>query len=362
VILDWDRRSPLIEQEHIHNPGASHELWGGIGTGDAEVLAALIGASALMIGVDSGPLHVAGACSTPTIGVWTRHHPVHYFDLAANVTHLVPEDHASYAAGPHALAFFARNYRSRAYKQLYVELPALVESLLTGRDFEQIANKLFLSQLSATGYGERYYHEHKLAGLDYLEFGDWQLQYGRWFVESLGLQGKRVLDVGCGCGAVLRGLGQAGAVVQGVEINEYMVQLGRTKWPDMAGLLFVCDAVNLHLFEDNSWDAVHTVQVAEHWKPELVPHILRELARVTVAGGLLYCCLDTEELFARQGRRMEGEDPTHVCIRPMAWWHEQLHAAGWQICSGAFEQCLRDHLESFVKRYDWDWFIARKVS
>src|SRR5262249_3347224 len=105
VILDWDNRSPLVNHESIHNPGANDELWGGTGTGDAEALAALIDQSALMIGVDSGPLHVAGATSTPTLAIWTQHHPVHYFDLAGNVTHLVPEDHATRAAGKEAVDF-----------------------------------------------------------------------------------------------------------------------------------------------------------------------------------------------------------------------------------------------------------------
>ena len=41
VILDWDRRTPLADQERIFNPGAGCGLWGNIGTGDAEVLAAL---------------------------------------------------------------------------------------------------------------------------------------------------------------------------------------------------------------------------------------------------------------------------------------------------------------------------------
>src|SRR5439155_10247111 len=99
------------------------------------------------------------------------------------------------------------------------------------------------------------------------------------------------LDVGCACGSIVRGFGEAGAVVQGVEINEYMVQLGRNKWPDMAPLLHVCDAVNLHLFGDEAWDAIHTSQVAEHWKPRLVLHILEELHRVTAPGGLLFCAL-----------------------------------------------------------------------
>jgi SAM-dependent methyltransferase len=128
----------------------------------------------------------------------------------------------------------------------------------------------------------------------------------------------------------------------------------------MAGLLHVCDVVNLHPFADGAWEGIHTSQVAEHWKPELVPHVLRELWRVTAPGGLLFCCLDTEELFALQGRKAEEEDPTHLCVRPMAWWHEQLRGAGWRVCSEEFEQGLRSHPESYLGLYDWDWFVARR--
>ncbi len=360
VVLDWDRRSPLPDGATIHNPGAEHELWGRLGTGDAETLAALIEASALLVGVDSGPLHVAGATSTPAIGVWTAHHPVHYFDLADNVIHLVPADHARLAAGSRAVRCFETLYRHRVYSKLGIELPALVESLLTGTDFEQAANRRFLNSLHTTAYDQRYYREHKLAGLDYLGYGDWQQQYGRWLVETLGWKGKPVLDVGCACGSILRGLGQAGAVVQGVDLCEHMIRLGREKWPDMAAQLFVCDAVNLHLFADGALDGIHTAQVAEHWKPELVPFILRELHRVTVPEGLLFCCLDTEELFTRQCRRIEHDDPTHVCIRPMAWWYERLRESGWCVCADEYRAALGEHAESFLKRYDWDWFVARR--
>jgi ADP-heptose:LPS heptosyltransferase/SAM-dependent methyltransferase len=361
IILDWDRRSPLPDGRQIHCPDADDELWGGTGTGDAEVLAALIEQSTLMVGVDSGPLHVAGATTTPTLGVWTSHHPVNYFDLAKNVTHLVPDGHARLASGPDAVLYFEGHYRHRVYSRLGLELPALVGALLQGEDVGRVGNKLFLGELRSTSYGEGYYREHKLAGLDYLGFGDWQRQYGRWLVGALGLKGRRVLDIGCACGSVARGLGEAGAVVQGVDLNEHTVRLGREKWPDMAGLLHVCDTVNLHLFADGSWDAVHTAQVAEHWRPELVPHILRELARVVRPGGLLFCCLDTEELFARQGRLMEGEDPTHVCVRPMAWWHERLGESGWRECSAEYSPALREHPEGFLGRYDWDWFVARRA-
>lgn len=359
VILDWDKRSPLPDGVRIHCPQAGHPLWGASGTGDAEALAALIEASSLFIGVDSGPVHVAGATTTPTIAVWTQHHPIHYFDRADRVLHLVPGDHERLAAGSDALAHFVGNYRHLVYQRLDLELPAIVEKHLTGVD--NLANKTFIKQLSVTAFDRRYYDEHKRAGLDYLGFGTWQQQYGRWLVESLGLREKRLIDVGCACGSIARGLLQAGTDVRGVDLCEEMIQLGRQTWSEMAGRLFICDAVNLHLFDDESFDFIHSAQSAEHWKPELVPFILKEFRRIGSAGALFFCCLDTEELFARQGRLIEKEDPTHVCVKPMAWWNEQLRETGWEDCTAEFEPKMQEHRESFLKKYDWDWFVARKV-
>jgi FkbM family methyltransferase len=134
VILDWDRRSPLPDGERVHCPDVHAELWGGTGTGDAESLAALIEQSALVVGVDSGPLHVAGATTTPTIGVWRGHHPVHFFALADNVTHLVPESHAGLLRGDRAAgeAFFRTHYRHQEYRDLENALRALVRERLEG--------------------------------------------------------------------------------------------------------------------------------------------------------------------------------------------------------------------------------------
>jgi FkbM family methyltransferase len=132
VILDWDNRTPLADGKRIHQAHVALELWGGTGTGDAEALAALTELSTLMVGVDSGPLHVAGATSTPTIGVWTGHHPLHYFGHADNITHLVPEDHARLLRGDRAagLAWFRDHYRHQTYRDLARELPALVRDRL----------------------------------------------------------------------------------------------------------------------------------------------------------------------------------------------------------------------------------------
>ena len=177
VVLDWDKRSPLpfLDGVRIFNPGADSPLWGGIGTGDCEILAALVAQSSLFIGVDSGPLHVAGAVSvgnvrleahsnadcddketrgqgdkengepiqnpkskiqnppTPVIAVWTGHHPLHYFCPADHVTHLVPEDHASRLRGNRAVgqAFFEKHFRYRTYRLLDDALPAMVREVLS---------------------------------------------------------------------------------------------------------------------------------------------------------------------------------------------------------------------------------------
>src|SRR5206468_12527752 len=122
--------------KRIHNPDSQAVLWGHTGTGDAEALAALIELSALMIGVDSGPLHVAGATSTPTIGVWTKHHPLHYFAHAGNVTHLVPEAHADLIRGERATgeAYFRDHYRFRTYQDLGAGLLSLVREQLKNPD------------------------------------------------------------------------------------------------------------------------------------------------------------------------------------------------------------------------------------
>jgi len=136
VILDWDSRSPLPDGVRIHNPNVQADLWGRTGTGDAEALAALVEQSGLLVGVDSGPLHVAGAMTTPAIGIWLGHHPIHYFGLADNVTHLVPEGHAGLLRGDRAAgeAFFRSRYRHQTYRDLENALRSLVRERLKATD------------------------------------------------------------------------------------------------------------------------------------------------------------------------------------------------------------------------------------
>src|SRR5262249_20861943 len=148
--------------------------------------------AALFIGIDSGPCKIAFAVGCPTVAVWTGHHPLHYADRTEAV-HLLPWNHEGMIRGSKedGLRFFQKHYQAVAYRNVAPELG------------NQIAKKLGLNPmaraglLTAQGFDEDYYRQHQEAGLDYLNFGEWQQRYGRWIVETLGMAGKTVLDVGC---------------------------------------------------------------------------------------------------------------------------------------------------------------------
>lgn len=130
LILDWDRRSRLLDMPGVVNPGAGSALWEPIGSGDGGTLAALFARCALVIGIDSGPAHLAAATDTPTVVVWHRHHPVNYFCPADNVRHVVRADQHKYIRGDADVgdAYFRAKYHhvvaDRHYRQF---LPALVQ-------------------------------------------------------------------------------------------------------------------------------------------------------------------------------------------------------------------------------------------
>jgi hypothetical protein len=132
VILDFDHRSPLPDQRTIYCPDKGHPLWGGTGTGNAAIIAALIERAALFIGIDSGPLHVAQATSTPIVACWTGHHPIHFSDISGDVVHLVPADHTTLIRGDRnkGLSFFQSHYDYWVYGSIEGEWNRLVAEKL----------------------------------------------------------------------------------------------------------------------------------------------------------------------------------------------------------------------------------------
>ncbi len=217
------------------------------------------------------------------------------------------------------------------------------------------------SLLTSFSFDKIYYDEHKEAGLDYLGHGDWQSQYGKWIVDTLEWKDRTVLDIGCACGSIVRGFGDAGAFVSGCDINEHSVNLGRNKWPDMRTLLKICDATNLHFWNDDTFYGLHSAQVFEHFRPHQVAAVLTECHRVIKKNGLMFCALDTTEMYARQNRKLEDEDPTHRCVRSLKWWRIKLQNNGWEIVTDKYKDAMVLHSLTFFKKYDWDYFVAKAI-
>ncbi len=315
------------------------------------VTAALATRSRINIGIDSGPGHIFGAVANAAVIAWYEHHPYHFYEPNEHVLHLVPEDHHRLLKprqAKEACEFFQQHYRHRAVGR--ERLPDVVAALLSPQP------------LTATAYEKQYYEEHRAAGLDYLGHGQWQESYGAWLVDCLDLRGRRVLDAGCACGSIALGFQKAGAITSGIDISQHMIFLGRDAFPGLD--LHVRDLADLAGVRDESFHAVHSAQSAEHWDPEQVPTILGELRRVLKPGGLFFCSLDTVELFARQNRVGEAlqlaGDPTHICVRPLAWWDEQRAATGFEDVTVDYRERLTNHPSSFLRRYDWDWWVWRR--
>jgi SAM-dependent methyltransferase len=102
--------------------------------------------------------------------------------------------------------------------------------------------------------------------------------------------GQRVLDLGCGSGAVVASLRRRGVDAVGVDYAQAMVDVARTEY-GLGEQVRRSDAADLP-FETNSFDVVIANGVFHHLavQEELLP-ALREVRRVLKPGGRL-CCFD----------------------------------------------------------------------
>ena len=92
LLLDWDSRVT-----RLHHPRIRH-LTDDFRKVSVPELAYLIEKAELLIGVDSGPLHLSRVTDTPAIGLWYGHQPSRYALPRANTVHLVPYSQSAWTA------------------------------------------------------------------------------------------------------------------------------------------------------------------------------------------------------------------------------------------------------------------------
>jgi 2-polyprenyl-3-methyl-5-hydroxy-6-metoxy-1,4-benzoquinol methylase len=106
-------------------------------------------------------------------------------------------------------------------------------------------------------------------------------------VETLALEGKRVLDVGCGDGSLVRLMAKKGAQVLGVECSPR--QLAKAHAAAKVASEEIVEGVGQALpAADSSFDAVVFFNALHHVPREVMGQALQEAARVLKPGGLLY--------------------------------------------------------------------------
>lgn len=86
---------------------------------DAEVNCALISQCEAFIGIDSGPSKCASSTDTPSLVIWTGHHPAPFHDPAPNTTHLVPRGYHGLEPvcnNADVIDWFEKHYLVRQYE------------------------------------------------------------------------------------------------------------------------------------------------------------------------------------------------------------------------------------------------------
>jgi hypothetical protein len=132
VLLDWNNECKWADDyTEIKRINHKNQLWfDACGNGgNPQVIAELGNRAAVCYGIDSGPAHVWGAIDTPTYVIWIGTHPCHCYDLADNVTHLVPSYYPKMGSCE-ASAFFQKYYNHHIYGKNIEEYLAGMEGNL----------------------------------------------------------------------------------------------------------------------------------------------------------------------------------------------------------------------------------------
>jgi ubiquinone/menaquinone biosynthesis C-methylase UbiE len=117
-----------------------------------------------------------------------------------------------------------------------------------------------------------------------IELGN--LETNKSFIKRLEpfLEGKRILEVGCGRGSLANFLYKSGVMIRAIDINSSYISEAMRRFPDMSSDNFSVMGGDVLNFPDNTFDYVFSFDVLEHIK-DTDKH-LQEVKRVLKPKGI----------------------------------------------------------------------------
>lgn len=188
------------------------------------------------------------------------------------------------------------------------------------------------------------------------------LDYNNNSIESyfryldLNLEGKKVLDLGCGDGYDLARIKPKGALIFGIDSSEAMVDLAKQKNPD--GIIKVGTFEDIP-FPDQAFDFVISkwaFQAAASIDP-----IYREIARVLKPGGTLIY-LTAHPIWQFVGKKQNGKDYFRQESVTLTFFDEQMSESGTShTFNEYFSQTFFSHFA--LENYEEGWDLgAEKIN
>jgi len=123
--------------------------------------------------------------------------------------------------------------------------------------------------------------------LDVESYHDKKRVYLSNFIDFGGVEGKKILEVGCGLGTLLVLFAKAGAIVTGVDISDFAVEMSRKNLEihNLQAEVFRDNGEFLN-FDDNSFDCI--VAFATISYTSMPKRMVKEIHRVLKKGGVAY--------------------------------------------------------------------------
>lgn len=146
--------------------------------------------------------------------------------------------------------------------------------------------------------------------------------------------GDRIVDLGCGAGAVSKHLAERGAAVHGVDLSEKGIEAAKRINATFPLASFkVCDASRCSHLESASFNKACSVDVIEHCGYDVMMDIFAEAHRLLEPQGLYYVYTPNPRHWIERLKAsgILKQDETHTGLRPAKPILEGLQSRGFKI-------------------------------